>query len=109
MTGGINFPALELWWDELRAGKRTRTTFDPLWAAACEEMNAKEWLETGHTHELKLGYVAMELSVFVPLDEMTDDEFSDILGPSWAELTGRRVEDLEIEWSTDGQGGDHAA
>ena len=40
------YPALQLWWDELRAGKRTRTTFDSLWAAACEEMTAKEWRET---------------------------------------------------------------
>ena len=41
------FPALELWWDELRAGKRTPETFDPLWAAACEETTATEWSATG--------------------------------------------------------------
>ena len=41
------YPALQLWWDELRAGKRTKTTFDALWRAACEEMTAKEWAESG--------------------------------------------------------------
>lgn len=41
------YPALQLWWDELAAGKRTRTTFDALWSAACEEATAKEWEETG--------------------------------------------------------------
>ena len=44
------------------------------------------------------------------VDDMTDDEFADILGPSWAAMTGRRIEDLEIEWTTGEQGGtDHAA
>ena len=35
-------PALNLWRWELRCGKRTRTTFDALWRAACEEANALE-------------------------------------------------------------------
>ena len=35
------------------------------------------------------------------VNELTDDEFSDVLGPSWAELTGRHVEDLQIEFTTD--------
>ncbi len=35
-------PALTAWRQELAAGKRTVTTFDPLWRAACEEMSALE-------------------------------------------------------------------
>ena len=35
-------PALDLWHEELRKGRRTPTTYDPLWRAACEEMNALE-------------------------------------------------------------------
>ena len=35
-------PALRAWRAELTAGERTITTFDPLWRAACEEMNALE-------------------------------------------------------------------
>ena len=31
-------PALDAWRMELRQGKRTRTTFDALWYAACAEM-----------------------------------------------------------------------
>lgn len=37
-----SYPALEAWRAELAAGKRDRYTFDPLWRAACEEMNAIE-------------------------------------------------------------------
>ncbi len=41
------------------------------------------------------------------VDDLTDDEFGNVIGPSSAELTGRRVEDLEIEWTDEGAG--HAA
>ena len=37
------YPALALWHNELRAGLRMRTTFDPLHAAACAESNAREF------------------------------------------------------------------
>ncbi len=37
------FPALDLWRDELRAGLRTPTTFDTLYAAACSEADAREF------------------------------------------------------------------
>ena len=33
-------PALDAWLAEVRCGGRTRTTFDPLFRAACEEANA---------------------------------------------------------------------
>ena len=33
-------PALDLWRRELAQGTRTHNTFDPLWQAACCEMNA---------------------------------------------------------------------
>lgn len=35
-------PALDTWRRELAAGRRTPTTFDPLWRAACAEMSALE-------------------------------------------------------------------
>jgi hypothetical protein len=35
-------PALATWWKELRAGMRTLTTFDPLWRAACAELNGDD-------------------------------------------------------------------
>jgi hypothetical protein len=38
----IKTPALTVWRRELAAGKRTKYTFDALWRAACEEMNALE-------------------------------------------------------------------
>ena len=38
----LRYPALERWREELKAGVRSPTTFDPLWRAACEEMNAAE-------------------------------------------------------------------
>jgi len=47
-------PALDLWWRELRDGTRTATTFDPLWRAACAEMNALE----APTPALADGYLA---------------------------------------------------
>ena len=34
------------------------------------------------------------------VDALTD-EFGNVLGPSWAEMTGRHVEDLQIEFTTD--------
>jgi len=37
-----NTPALDAWRRELQAGQRTRCSFDWLWRAACEEMNALE-------------------------------------------------------------------
>ena len=48
--------------------------------------------------------VDVDLNAWV--DSLTDDEFGDVIGPSWAELTGRRVEDLEIEWTD--ERADHA-
>lgn len=38
----VRYPALTAWRRELAAGKRTATTFDALWRAACEEMHALE-------------------------------------------------------------------
>ncbi len=38
-------PALDFWREELRRGKRTPTTFDPLWRAACAEMWALDMAE----------------------------------------------------------------
>jgi hypothetical protein len=35
--------ALEQWHRELREGKRTSTTFDPLWEAACREAADREF------------------------------------------------------------------
>ena len=35
-------PALDAWRRELAAGQRTKYDFDPLWRAACQEMNALE-------------------------------------------------------------------
>ena len=35
-------PALDAWRRELAAGKRTKTTFDALWRAACAEMYVLE-------------------------------------------------------------------
>lgn len=50
---GVPTPALDAWRAELARGKRTHTTFDPLFRAACEEMNALETLP-----ELRAGYLA---------------------------------------------------
>ena len=36
-------PALDAWRAELARGERTRTTFDPLFRAACAEANAAEF------------------------------------------------------------------
>ncbi|NIM48000.1 MAG: hypothetical protein GTN78_00360 [Gemmatimonadales bacterium] len=36
------YPALRLWRDELRAGKRARHTTDTLWMVACREAAAQE-------------------------------------------------------------------
>ena len=41
-TGSVRTPALNAWCRELAAGRRRATTFDPLWEAACAEMNARE-------------------------------------------------------------------
>ena len=41
------FPALNLWQYELRKGIRTATTMDALWAAACEEMTARDFINDG--------------------------------------------------------------
>ena len=38
----LRTPALDAWRRELAAGERTATTFDALWRAACEDMNALE-------------------------------------------------------------------
>ncbi len=46
-----SYPALAAWWRELRAGERTRTTFDPLWAAACSEASAGEFLSIPELHD----------------------------------------------------------
>ncbi len=35
-------PALDAWRRELAENKRTKYTFDALWRAACEDMNALE-------------------------------------------------------------------
>jgi hypothetical protein len=43
----IKTPALDLWRRELREGKRTPTTFDPLWRAACAEASALEFAGAG--------------------------------------------------------------
>ena len=43
MSQNRRFPALALWHDELRAGLRTRTTFDILYGAACAEAEAREF------------------------------------------------------------------
>ena len=50
---GVPTPALDAWRAELARGERTRTTFDPLFRAACEEMNALE-----AQPELRAGYLA---------------------------------------------------
>lgn len=49
----LRLPALEAWRAELRAGIRTELKFDPLWKAACEELNAAE-----SPPELRAGYIA---------------------------------------------------
>src|SRR5207244_2714421 len=41
-AGRVKTPALDAWRREIAAGARTIYTFDPLWRAACEEMNALE-------------------------------------------------------------------
>ena len=47
----VRHPALEAWHEELRAGERTRATFDPLWAAACSEASAREFLSIPELHD----------------------------------------------------------
>jgi hypothetical protein len=42
VTSAPRYPALQAWWTELAAGRRTPTTFDPLWRAACAEWSAIE-------------------------------------------------------------------
>ena len=44
---GFQTPALNLWRDAIHSGKRTPTRFDALWAAACEECNAREFVRAG--------------------------------------------------------------
>ena len=44
---GFQTQALNLWRDEIRAEKRTTTVCDALWAAACEEFNAMEFVWAG--------------------------------------------------------------
>ena len=39
-------PALRQWRREIRGGRHA-CTFDALWAAACEDANAREWLQYG--------------------------------------------------------------
>lgn len=39
--------ALREWRRQLAAGERTRLTFDPLFYAACAEMNARDYLRVG--------------------------------------------------------------
>ena len=41
------FPALDLWRYELRKRIRTATAMDALWATACEEMNARDFIKDG--------------------------------------------------------------
>jgi hypothetical protein len=41
------YPALAAWRAELAAGKRTATTFDDLWRAACAEQSAIEFEQDG--------------------------------------------------------------
>jgi hypothetical protein len=56
MSGGpFRTPALDLWRQELAAGQRTTTTFDPLWRAACAEAAA---LEFASIPELAQAYLA---------------------------------------------------
>ena len=43
-------PALDEWRRELAAGVRTLHTFDALWRAACEEMNALDALRDCPDH-----------------------------------------------------------
>ena len=45
------YPALEVWRAELRRRERTRATFDPLWAAACSEASAREFLSIPELHD----------------------------------------------------------
>src|SRR5437870_5920678 len=42
LNGRVPTPALNAWRRELAAGARTKYTFDALWRAACEDMNALE-------------------------------------------------------------------
>jgi len=42
MTRRFRTPSLDLWRRELADGKRTRTTYDPLQKAACDEASALE-------------------------------------------------------------------
>ncbi len=51
--GRVPTPALDAWRTELARGERTRTTFDPLFRASCEELNALE-----APSELRPGYLA---------------------------------------------------
>ena len=56
----LHTPALDAWRAELARGERTRTTFDPLFRAACEEMNALE-----APTELRPGYLARARRIIV--------------------------------------------
>lgn len=42
-SASVKTPALDAWRRELRAGERTRETFDWLWRAACAESAALEF------------------------------------------------------------------
>ena len=41
------------------------------------------------------------------MDSIGEAVFLDLFGPSWQDLTGRRIEELQIEWTEEGTG--HAA
>lgn len=45
MSARFRTPALDAWRAELRGGKRTVATSDPLWRAACAEANALEFAD----------------------------------------------------------------
>jgi hypothetical protein len=44
------YPALDVWQREIRAGRRNRNTFDSLWEAACAEANAREFEDVPELH-----------------------------------------------------------
>ncbi len=47
MLSSDDYPALAEWHRQVRAESRSRTTFDTLWAAACEEAWAREHCQDG--------------------------------------------------------------
>ena len=67
-------------------------------------------ITVGLSQPTKRRRFAIELSMLAPpdagfdslswLDRLSDEEFADMIGPSWSQLTGRRIEDLGIEWTT---------